>query len=73
MTECEPQYANEDGWTDWVTPIPKGYLMQCCDCKLIHEVEFRVAQRINDGTEERTVEDDDVRAQFRLRRGVPND
>jgi hypothetical protein len=66
--ECEPQHANEDGWTDWITPVTSGYLMQCCDCKLIHEVEFRVAHRVNGGADEYTVEDADFRAQFRMRR-----
>ena len=41
--ECESQEALEDGWCDWVCPKPQGYLMQCCDCGLIHEVESRVA------------------------------
>jgi hypothetical protein len=42
--QCEPQLPMyEDGFTDWVCPQPKGYLMQCCDCNLIHEVDFRVA------------------------------
>lgn len=30
------------GWCDWVMPIPKGYLMKCCDCGLVHEMEFKV-------------------------------
>lgn len=69
MTQCEPQYANEDGWTDWVTPVPQGYLMQCCDCGLVHEAEFRVVRRVNGGTREYTIEDENVRVQFRMRRG----
>jgi len=27
----------------WVQPIQKGYRMQCCDCGLVHRMEFRVA------------------------------
>lgn len=68
MTQCEPQYANDDGWTDWVQPVPQGYLMQCCGCDLIHEVEFRVVKRVDGGTSEYTVDDNTVRAQFRMKR-----
>lgn len=27
----------------WEQPIMNGYLMKCCDCGLIHEVDFRIA------------------------------
>ena len=31
-----------DGWSVWVQPTMRGYQMKCCDCGLVHEVEFRV-------------------------------
>jgi hypothetical protein len=34
--------AGEDGWSEWIHPLP-GYLMQCCDCGLIHEMEVAIA------------------------------
>ena len=34
---------NKDGWTDWHQPIMRGYRMRCCDCALVHEVEFRIS------------------------------
>jgi hypothetical protein len=43
--EFETMDANEDGWTDWVHPLP-GYLMKCCDCGLVHEVDARVGRII---------------------------
>ena len=30
------------GWSDWQQPILKGYRAMCCDCGLIHRVEFRL-------------------------------
>lgn len=36
------EYAGPDGWSRWVQPITKGYRMQCCDCGLVHVMEFRV-------------------------------
>lgn len=38
---------------EWVLPIRKGYKMACCDCGLVHEIDFRVKDR---------------RIQFRVRR-----
>jgi hypothetical protein len=30
---------------EWVTPVRKGYLMQCCDCGLVHKMDFRLVRR----------------------------
>ena len=49
--ECEPQEEVEDGWCNWVCPKPRGYLMQCCDCELIHAVDFRVVRYESVGSE----------------------
>ena len=32
--------VDDDGWTDWIRPL-QGYRMGCCDCGLVHEMEFR--------------------------------
>jgi len=31
-----------EGWTEWVYPRRGIYLMQCCDCGLVHRFKFRV-------------------------------
>lgn len=36
------EYAGKDGWSRWVQPVRRGYRMQCCDCGLIHLVDFRI-------------------------------
>lgn len=33
--------AGPDGWTKWIKPKPKGYKMACCDCALVHVLEFK--------------------------------
>jgi hypothetical protein len=67
--QCEPQEALEDGWCDWVCPKPVGYLMQCCDCELIHEVDFRVVRYESEDSEVYEVVDNpNLQAQMRLRR-----
>ena len=64
--ECEPMVAGEDGWSDWVHPVP-GYRMQCCDCGLIHEAEFRITEREDDAPLN-VGESDDAVIIFRMRR-----
>lgn len=27
---------------EWVQPIRKGYKMACCDCGLVHVMDFRI-------------------------------
>jgi hypothetical protein len=30
---------------EWIAPVRKGYKLQCCDCGLIHRVDFRLMKR----------------------------
>lgn len=43
--------ANADGWSDWVSPIHgignRNYRLSCCDCELVHEMQFRVIELQN--------------------------
>ena len=61
------------GWTPWISPKMKGYKMQCCDCGLVHEVEFKVVKFIgepdeNGLSETVPVTDKDIQILWRLRR-----
>ena len=38
------EVENPGDWTEWVCPDPKSYLMKCCDCGLVHEVQFGVVR-----------------------------
>lgn len=71
-TKCDPIEANDDGWCDWQFPIHRGYKMACCDCGLVHDVEFdveRIVERNEDGSwRSETVEDADYRVALRMRR-----
>ena len=29
---------------EWVQPIRKGYMMACCDCGLVHRMDFRIVK-----------------------------
>lgn len=33
--------AGRGGWTAWVHPVPESYLFKCCDCGLVHEMQFK--------------------------------
>lgn len=30
---------------EWQTPIRKGYKLACCDCCLVHTLDFRLVKR----------------------------
>ena len=50
----KPILPNDDGWTDFVTPV-KGYKFACCDCKLVHDMDFKIVfieRKNKDGTYE---------------------
>lgn len=36
------EVAAKGGWTDWIQPKRLGYKMACCDCGLVHQLNFRV-------------------------------
>jgi len=29
----------------WIRPVRRGYRMMCCDCGLVHTLDFRVLKR----------------------------
>ena len=42
---------DDDGWCAWQSPIhgngKRNYRLACCDCKLVHEIQFRIKKRRN--------------------------
>ena len=38
------EFEGEDGWTQWIQPKHTGYKLRCCDCALVHDMEFRVVR-----------------------------
>ena len=57
-------------WSDWVCPNPEQYFMKCCDCGLVHEMQFKVA-KYKLGNECEFVEDTNLQAVFKARRTHP--
>lgn len=65
-------HANEDGWSDWETPVMDGFRMACCDCGLVHDVDFlvlEVTKKNDDGSWESVpLDKDKYRVSLRMRR-----
>jgi hypothetical protein len=36
------ELGDDDGWTEWIQPVRRGYRLRCCDCDLVHEMDFRI-------------------------------
>lgn len=36
----KPEREQANGWSKWIRPVRKGYRLACCDCGLIHEIDF---------------------------------
>lgn len=39
---------DDHGWTPWQYPLMKDYRMACCDCGLVHELEFFAAKKVTE-------------------------
>jgi hypothetical protein len=57
-------------WSEWVCPDPTQYFMKCCDCGLVHEMQFNVV-KYSAGDKCEDVDDPYVQAVFRARRTIP--
>jgi hypothetical protein len=67
--QLEEQIEGGDGWSQWVNPALRGYVMGCCDCGLSHEMEFAVLRF--DSAQDRfgtPIEDAAYEVAFRARR-----
>jgi hypothetical protein len=59
------------GWSDWVVPVMQGYRMGCCDCGLVHNIDFSVVRIVGEDEKgNRLVEevDETYRVLFRAQR-----
>lgn len=66
------EYAGKDGWSRWITPVMRGYLMACCDCGLVHEVQYNALITKNHTTRGRfrakKLPSKEFRVEFRVKR-----
>lgn len=63
--------AGRGGWSEWVYPTPNNiYLFKCCDCGLVHDMEFgSLIERNRKGIEFEVVKlPPEIRVMFRARR-----
>lgn len=59
-----------EGWSEWIHPLP-GYLMKCCDCGLVHELQVAIASREGGGPLNEGESDETGVVIFRMRRPEP--
>jgi len=46
MAKFKNNVVEKDGdWTEWVYPNRKLYKMACCDCGLVHDMQFALVKR----------------------------
>lgn len=71
VTKYKQHYANEEGYSEWETPEMKGFKLSCCDCGLVHNMDFKVlkvTETFEDGTWNTEEPDGDYRVEFRVSR-----
>lgn len=44
MARYTQMFETNGRWTEWVQPIRRGYKMCCCDCGLVHDMDFRIVK-----------------------------
>ena len=42
MSKYRKEFSIKNGWSRWIQPVRKGYKMACCDCCLVHILDFRI-------------------------------
>jgi hypothetical protein len=52
---------------EWVQPVEHGYKMACCDCGLVHKIDFRVE---NGRVQFRVVRDNRATGQIRRHQNI---
>jgi hypothetical protein len=73
MAKHRREVEGPDGWSRWVTPVMSGYKMGCCDCGLVHDLQFEVVEVLRylpNGTfeHEEALDPEKYRVLFRARR-----
>ncbi len=49
MARFRKEHAVNGRWSRWVQPIRRGYKLACCDCGLVHDIDFRIVKRNSNG------------------------
>lgn len=65
------EHAVAKGWSRWIQPFMRGYKLACCDCGLVHVMEFRALKQISEPNARGEWKAETVRkgrVEFRVRR-----
>ena len=58
----------QDG--EWVQPKRKGYKMMCCDCGLVHKINFRLVGRLHKRIQSQAFRDNRATAAARRKKRI---
>ena len=56
MKKVKTFSAKNGRWTEWVFPLMTNYQMACCDCGLVHNINFMAARVVKENGYKVTVE-----------------
>lgn len=45
IKKYQPVKSGEGDWTIWVKPDMDAYQFACCDCSLVHTLQFKIVER----------------------------
>lgn len=57
MAKFKKIKAQDDGWSEWELPVMEGYRIGCCDCGLVHDMDFKIVWVIEDDNGNNTILD----------------
>lgn len=49
LKRLHKEVEGPNGWSRWVRPVMRKYFMACCDCGLVHEMQFYAAKVVLHG------------------------
>jgi hypothetical protein len=55
---------------EWIFPVMEGYKMSCCDCGLVHRIDFRICEDDPGRIEFRVFRDNRATGQIRRHRDI---
>ena len=67
----EQEKTKNGVWSDWIFPVMNNYHMSCCDCGLVHTINFRAlkfSRKKKKGTVYTILPKGEYRIEFKVRR-----
>lgn len=70
MARIKTHTAGSDGWSEWIVPVMDGYRIACCECGLVHNMQFKahkiVLHNADGSWEAKELDPEKYRVEFRV-------